>query len=61
MRSRRLDVSAIMWGFVFVCVAGLGVWIGLGYPVNWTAVQIAAPTALIIVGIVGLMVSRTRA
>lgn len=59
MRTRRrLEVSALMWGVFFACIAGFGGWIGLGRPVDWTLMKLAAPSALIIIGIVGLVVSR---
>ncbi|MDO5533181.1 MAG: hypothetical protein Q4F65_00825 [Propionibacteriaceae bacterium] len=53
----RTDVVALVVGLIAVAVAALGLWAAFG-AVSWPAVAIAAPLALVVVGLVGLVASR---
>ena len=57
--TRRTDVTALVVGLVLLVLAGLGLWTSFG-TVNWAWAGVGAPLALVIVGLVGLTLSRPR-
>lgn len=57
--TRRTDVTALVIGLVLLALACLGLWMSFG-TVNWAWVGVAAPLALVAVGLVGLLFSRPR-
>lgn len=57
---RTVDVSSLLWGVVFACVAGIAVWTALGHDVNWEVFRFIAPLLLIGLGILGLILSRPK-
>ncbi|QIK73035.1 hypothetical protein G7070_13160 [Propioniciclava coleopterorum] len=46
-------------GLVSLLLAGLGLWAAFGQ-VSWTAVALAAPLCLVVIGVLGLLASRHR-
>lgn len=57
-RRRRPDVGALLVGVVLLAVAGLVLWTSLGWTVDWGLVVVLAPIALIVLGVLGLTLSR---
>lgn len=57
--NRRADVTSLVIGLLTLVLAALGLWMSFGL-VNWTWVGLAAPLFLVIVGLLGLLVSRPR-
>jgi len=57
MTRGRVDVVALVFGVLFLGVAGVALWAGLGR-VDWQLLQIVAPLGLVAVGVVGLTLSR---
>lgn len=57
---RRVDVVSLVVGLLLTAVAGLGLWAALGQTVDWDLIKVAAPLVLVVVGIVGLSLSRNR-
>lgn len=57
---RRPDVVALVFGVVISAVAALALWLSLGGAVNWSGLKIAAPLGLVVVGVLGLALSRNR-
>jgi hypothetical protein len=52
-----LDVAALNAGLVFTGLAGLALWSAFG-TVSWPVVSVAAPLALVAIGLLGLLLSR---
>lgn len=50
---RRADGPALVTGIVFTLLAGLGLWMAFG-TVRWSAVGVALPAALVLLGVLGL-------
>jgi hypothetical protein len=57
---RRLDASSLIWGLLFLLIAGLGLWVAVGGPIDWHLITISAPVVLIALGLLGLLLSRPR-
>lgn len=57
---RDLDVSSLLWGVVFACIAGIAGWTAFGNDVNWQVLRFIAPLLLIGLGILGLILSRPK-
>lgn len=55
----RSDVVALVVGLLACALAGLGLWEAFG-TVSWSAVTVAVPILLVLVGVVGLLASRPR-
>lgn len=55
---RRVDVPPLILGLALVPVAALAVWTSLGLTVAWGPVLVGAPIALIVLGVLGLVLSR---
>ncbi|MGJ6981322.1 hypothetical protein ACSDQ9_12465 [Aestuariimicrobium soli] len=56
--TRRLDVSSLVWGLLFLGIAATAVWVGSGHRLSWEVVRWAAPAFLICLGILGVVLSR---
>lgn len=57
---RRLDVVALVTGVLLSGIAAASLWWSITGWLNWDALKIAAPLALVAVGVVGLALSRNR-
>ena len=57
---RRLDVVALVSGVLLTGVAAASLWWSITGSINWELLKIAAPLALVAVGVVGLALSRNR-
>lgn len=57
---KRPDVVALVFGVVISAIAALSWWLSLGGEVNWSTLKIAAPLGLVVVGVLGLAMSRNR-
>ncbi|MBA8793218.1 hypothetical protein FHX74_000812 [Friedmanniella endophytica] len=57
---RRLDVTALVFGLLLSAVALVALWQSVVGRVDWAALKIAAPLSLVVVGVVGLALSRNR-
>ncbi len=55
----RADVVALVIGLISLMLAALGLWAAFGQ-VSWAAVGLAAPVCLVVIGALGLLVSRHR-
>ena len=55
---RRIDVAALNVGMVCVGLAALAMCAAIG-TVNWNIVSIIAPLGLVVIGLTGLLLSRT--
>jgi membrane protein YdbS with pleckstrin-like domain len=57
---KRLDVVALVAGLLLTAVAACSLWYTVTGDVDWHLVQLAAPLALVVVGVLGLALSRNR-
>lgn len=57
---RRVDVASLIVGLLLTALAGLALWWSFDNTVNWDVVKVATPLILVVVGIVGLSLSRNR-
>ena len=57
---RRLDVASLIVGLLLTGVAGIALWQSIVGHVDWRAIKIAAPLTLVVLGIIGLSLSRNR-
>lgn len=57
---RRVDVVSLLTGLLFAALAGLALWWSITKTVDWDLVRIGAPLVLVVVGVVGLLLSRNR-
>lgn len=55
---RRADVVALVFGLLFTGLASAALWASLIGPVDWHLLQIVAPLGLVVVGVLGLVLSR---
>jgi len=56
----RVDVVALIFGLLFTAVATGALWLAFTGSINWQLVKVAAPLALVVVGVLGLAFSRNR-
>ncbi|MFZ1411291.1 MAG: hypothetical protein WAS07_07535 [Micropruina sp.] len=54
---KRLDLTALNMGLLLGALAALGFWAALG-SIDWQLVSIAAPLSLVVIGVLGLALSR---
>lgn len=59
-RSRRPDAVSLILGLLTTALAACGLWVSLGGDISWSTVKIAAPLVLVLIGIIGLAVSRPK-
>lgn len=57
--TRRPDVMALVVGLALLVVAALGMWLSFGV-INRAWIGVGIPVMLVVVGLLGLTVSRTR-
>lgn len=57
--TRSPDVTSLVVGLLLLVLAGLGLWMSFGV-VNWAWVGVGAPLAVVLVGLLGLFLSRPR-
>ena len=58
--KRTYDVVALITGVVFIAVALGGLWIAQVGPLPWGVIKIVAPLGLVVLGVGGLALSRSR-
>lgn len=54
------DVVAMVFGLLLTGVAAVTLWTSLVGPLSWRLLTTAAPLALVVIGVVGLLLSRRR-
>ncbi len=54
----RLDVVALVFGLVLAATAAGALWLSLVGSLNWSLLRTVAPLVLVLVGVVGLALSR---
>lgn len=59
MKQRR-DVVALVFGIVLTTVAVGSLWLSFVGSIDWRLVKVIAPLGLIVIGILGLALSRQR-
>lgn len=57
---RRADTVSLVLGLLTTPLAVAGLWLSFGGHLDWKTIKIAAPLILVLVGIIGLVVSRSR-
>jgi hypothetical protein len=57
---KSVDVTAFVLGVVLTGIAVLALWLAFAGSVDWGIVRIVAPLSLVVVGILGLALSRNR-
>lgn len=57
---RGVDVVALISGLLLTSVAGCSLWLIFGGSIDWQLLRIAAPLTLVVVGVLGLALSRNR-
>ncbi|RCK68885.1 hypothetical protein DT076_13245 [Desertihabitans brevis] len=55
---RSVDVGVLILGLIMLPVAALVVWTSLGLAVDWGTLAVLAPVGLVLVGGLGLVLSR---
>ena len=55
---RTADVTALVFGLVVATIAGGVLWRTFIGNINWSLVKVAAPLGLVLIGVVGLLLSR---
>lgn len=56
--NRSIDTTAVIVGLLALVVATIGLWEAFGI-VDWATAGVVAPVLLIVVGLVGLLTTRT--
>jgi len=56
----RVDVVALVFGLLLTAVGAGALWLAFAGSLNWQLVKVAAPLALVVVGVLGLAFSRNR-
>ena len=57
---RQRDVVALVFGLLLTGVAGAALWTTVVGGLSWSTLTTAAPLALVVIGVVGLLLSRRR-
>ncbi len=60
MRTSKPDVVSLIFGVLITGIAVLSLWSTYVGTVDWHALRIAAPLSLVVLGVVGLALSRSR-
>lgn len=58
--KRPVDVLALLLGLLMSTIAAGSLWLTFVGSLNWHLIKIAAPLGLVVVGVVGLALSRNR-
>ena len=56
--KRAADVTALVFGLIFTTLAGGVLWRAFGGDLDWSLVKVAAPLGLVVIGVIGLALSR---
>ncbi len=56
----RRDVTTRIFGLLLTGVAGVALWRSITGHIDWQVIKIAAPVSLVLVGVMGLALSRNR-
>ncbi|MET0694003.1 MAG: hypothetical protein ABWY56_08725 [Propionibacteriaceae bacterium] len=56
----RVDVVALVFGLLLTAVGAGALWLAIAGSLDWQLVKVAAPLALVVVGVLGLAFSRNR-
>jgi hypothetical protein len=56
----RVDVVALVFGLLLTAIGAGALWLAFTGSLNWHVVKVAAPLALVVVGVLGLAFSRNR-
>ena len=56
--KRTADVTALVFGLIVTTIAGAALWRVLIGDLNWSLVKVAAPLGLVVIGVIGLALSR---
>lgn len=54
----KLDVVALVFGLVLTATAAAALWLSVVGSLNWSLLRTVAPLVLVVVGVVGLALSR---
>ena len=57
---KRVDVVALVTGLLFTAVAAASLWLAFTGSIRWELLKVAAPLTLVVVGVIGLALSRNR-
>jgi hypothetical protein len=57
---KRVDVVALIAGLLLTGVAVGSLWLSLTGSIDWDLLKVAAPLVLVVVGVLGLALSRNR-
>jgi hypothetical protein len=57
---KRVDVVALMSGLLLIGVAACSLWYTVTGTMDWQLLKVVAPAALVVVGVLGLALSRNR-
>ena len=57
---RRLDVVALIAGVLLTGIAACALWYTYTERIDWQLLRVAAPLTLVVVGVIGLSLSRNR-
>jgi hypothetical protein len=57
---RRVDVVALMSGLLLTAIAVGSLWLTFGGRIDWQLLRVVAPLSLVVVGVLGLALSRNR-
>jgi hypothetical protein len=60
MRTYKPDVVSMIFGVVITGIALLALWTTYVGSIDWQVLKIAAPLALVVLGVAGLALSRNR-
>jgi len=55
---RKPDVVALVFGVLMTAVASVALWLAFAGGIDWHLVRIVAPLCLVVVGVLGLALSR---
>lgn len=57
---KRVDVVALIAGLLLTGIASASLWLAFTGAIDWHLVSVATPLALVMVGVLGLALSRNR-
>lgn len=57
---KRVDVLALVAGLLLTAIASASLWLTFTGSIDWHLVSIASPVVLVVVGVLGLALSRSR-
>lgn len=57
---KRVDVVALVFGVLLTGVAAGALWFSFTGSIDWALVRVVTPLSLVVVGVLGLALSRNR-